>query len=106
MVRTVGPDMLFRMLQDKTAKYITNHKRDWIHVKDVARAICYLMSSTYTGHIDVGTGEATTTVKELAEAFGQANLPVKDTYTSAKEMSHVLTLLPCVNSVGFLEKKF
>ena len=70
-------DMLFRMLQDKTAKYITNHKRDWIHVKDVARAICYLMSSTYTGHIDVGTGE-TITVRELAEAFGQANLPVKE----------------------------
>ena len=25
------PDMLFRMLQDNTVKYITNHKRDWIH---------------------------------------------------------------------------
>ena len=69
--------MLFRMLQDGNAKYITNHYRDWIHVKDVARAICYLMSSTYTGHIDVGTGE-TIAVKDLAEAFGQFNLPIKE----------------------------
>ena len=29
------PNMMYRMLQDKTAKYVTNHKRDWIHVKDV-----------------------------------------------------------------------
>ena len=78
------PDMLFRMLQDNTVKYITNHKRDWIHVKDVARAICYLMSSTYTGHIDVGTGE-TITVRELAEAFGQANLCLLYTSPSPRD---------------------
>jgi nucleoside-diphosphate-sugar epimerase len=29
------PNMMYRMLQDKTAKYVTNHKRDWIHVVDV-----------------------------------------------------------------------
>ena len=79
------PDMLFRMLQDNTVKYITNHKRDWIHVKDVARAICYLMSSKYTGTIDIGTGE-TTTVKELAEAFGYVNLPVKDSTPGERDI--------------------
>ena len=70
------PDMLYRMLEDKTAKYITNHRRDWIHVKDVVRAICYLIPSTYTGTVDIGTGE-TVSVKELAEKFGQGDLPVK-----------------------------
>ena len=79
-------DMLFRMLQDNTVKYITNHKRDWIHVKDVARAICYLMSSTFTGHIDVGTGEAIP-VRELAEAFGQANLPVKENTPGERDVT-------------------
>ena len=80
------PDMLFRMLQDNTVKYITNHKRDWIHVKDVARAICYLMPSKYTGTIDIGTGE-TTTVKELAEAFGYVNLPVKDSTPGERDIT-------------------
>jgi len=79
-------DMLFRKLQDNDIKYITNHKRDWIHVKDVARAICYLMSSTYTGHIDVGTGE-TTTVKELAEGFGYMNLPVKENTPGERDIT-------------------
>ena len=79
-------DMLYRMLEEKTATYLTRHKRDWIHVKDVARAICYLMSSTYTGHIDVGTGE-TTTVKELAEAFGYVNLPVKDSTPGERDIT-------------------
>ena len=80
------PDMLFRMLQDNTVKYITNHKRDWIHVKDVARAICYLMSATYTGTIDIGTGE-TTTVKELAEGFGYMNLPVKENTPGERDIT-------------------
>ena len=33
------PDMLYRMLEDKTATYLTRHKRDWIHVDDVVFAI-------------------------------------------------------------------
>jgi len=36
-------DMLYRMLKDNTAEYLTRHKRDWIHVHDVVRAICYLI---------------------------------------------------------------
>ena len=37
-------DMLYRMLQDNTAQYLTRHKRDWIHVHDVVRA-CLLYTS-------------------------------------------------------------
>ena len=62
-----GPDsrdnMMYGMLKDGTAPYVTNHKRDWIHVKDVCRA--------------VGYGESIP-VRKLAEAFGQGDLPVKE----------------------------
>ena len=70
-------DMLYRMLETKTATYLTRHKRDWIHVADVARAITYIMHSEYLGSIDVGTGEETS-VLELAKAMGKGNLPIKE----------------------------
>jgi len=70
-------DMLYRMLQDNTAKYLTRHKRDWIHVDDVVRAICFLIPSTFRGPIDIGTGQ-TTSVLELAERMGMGHLPIKE----------------------------
>ena len=70
------PDMMYRMLQDKTATYVTNHRRDWIHVKDVCRAIRYLATSGITGPVPVGTGKSVS-VKELAEKMGMGHLPVK-----------------------------
>ena len=70
-------DMLYRMLQDKTATYLTRHRRDWIHVHDVARAICFLIPDKYRGVIDVGTGK-TTSVLELAEKMGMGDLPIKE----------------------------
>ena len=30
-------DMLYEMLKQGTARYLTRHKRDWIHVLDVVR---------------------------------------------------------------------
>ena len=69
-------DMLYRMLQEDTAKYITRHERDYIHVKDVVRAIAYLMPTTYTGPIDVGTGEKTS-ILGMAKAMG-IDLPIKE----------------------------
>tara|TARA_B100000131_G_scaffold314040_1_gene350271 strand:- start:56 stop:1003 length:948 start_codon:yes stop_codon:yes gene_type:complete len=70
-------DMLYRMLQDNTAKYITRHERDYIHVDDVVRAIMHL---TFFGSspdwIDVGTGYSIP-VMEIAKAFGR-DLPIKE----------------------------
>ena len=71
------PDMLYRMLQENTAKYLTRHKRDWIHVKDVCRAISYLIPSTFTGPIDIGTG-VETSVLDLAKEMGRDYLPIKE----------------------------
>ena len=70
-------DMLYRMLQDKTATYLTRHRRDWIHVHDIARAICFLMPDKFRGVLDVGTGE-NVSVLELAEKMGMGHLPIKE----------------------------
>ena len=68
-------DMLYRMLQDNTAEYLTRHKRDWIHVHDVARAICYLIPDKFRGVLDVGTGK-NYSVLELAMRMGKSDLPI------------------------------
>jgi len=71
------PDMLYRMLQENTAKYITKHKRDYIHVKDVVSAICHLISyPSFTGIVDVGMGESIP-VMDIAKAM-ERDLPVKE----------------------------
>jgi len=70
-------DMLYRMLQDDTAKYLTRHKRDWIHVKDITRAICYLIPDNFRGILDIGTGK-NNSVLELAEKMNMSHLPIKE----------------------------
>ena len=69
-------DMLYRMLQERTAKYLTLHKRDWIHVHDVVNAIILLMNNSFVGTIDVGTGVETGVI-ELASSMGVTDLPIK-----------------------------
>ena len=69
-------DMLYRMLQENTAKYITRHKRDYVHVHDVATAILNLITASFTGHLDVGTGKYIP-VMDIAKAMGR-DLPVKE----------------------------
>ena len=70
------PDMLYRMLQENTAKYITRHKRDYVHVHDVTTAILTLIPASFTGHLDVGTGESIP-VMDIAKAMGR-DLPIKE----------------------------
>lgn len=54
-------------LQRRTLEYVFYpFKRDYIHVKDVVRAIRHVEKSHITGVYDVGTGQAVE-VKELAE---------------------------------------
>ena len=86
-----GPEsrdnMMYGMLKEGTAPYVTNHKRDWFHVKDVCRAIRYLAPSTVCGPVPIGYGESIP-VRKLAEAFGQGHLPVKD-YTPGEVEDNV-----------------
>ena len=86
-----GPEsrdnMMYGMLKEGTAPYVTNHKRDWIHVRDVCSAIRSLVPSTVCGPVPIGYGESIP-VRKLAEAFGQGHLPVKD-YTPGEVEENV-----------------
>ena len=72
---TVWPgrgDMLYKMLENKTAKYVNaNHYRDFIHVNDLCSAILTIMQnySKIVPVVDIGTGH-TTEVLEVATKFG------------------------------------
>ena len=70
-------DMLYRMLEEKTATYLTRHKRDWIHVNDVVTAIATLIPSSYNGVLDVGTGNPVSVI-DLATKMGMGDLPIKE----------------------------
>ena len=75
--RVSRTDMLYRMLEDKTATYLTRHKRDWIHVDDIVSAIATLIPSSYTGVLDVGTGDPVSVI-DLATKMGMGHLPIKE----------------------------
>ena len=70
-------DMLYRMLQDNTAQYITRHRRDWIHVNDISTAISCLLPDNFRGILDIGTGK-NHSVLELAMKMGRSDLPILD----------------------------
>ena len=70
-------DMLYRMLQDNTAKYLTRHRRDWIHVDDIVTAICTLIPDKFRGVLDIGTGK-NHSVLELAKKLGKSDLPIRE----------------------------
>ena len=70
-------DMLYRMLEEKTATYLTRHRRDWIHVNDVVTAIATLIPSSYNGVLDVGTGNPVSVI-DLATKMGMGDLPIKE----------------------------
>jgi len=85
-------DMLYRMLQENTAPYLTKHRRDWIHVHDVVRAICYLIPDNFRGVIDIGTGK-NNSVLELAMIMGRNNLPIKEVQGEPESLCADITQL-------------
>ena len=95
----VRPNMMYGLLRDKKATYVTNHKRDWIHVHDVCSAIRYLAPSTITGPVQIGYGESVP-VRKLAEKFGQGYLPVKE-YTPGEVDDNVADI-SIMTSIGWM----
>ena len=77
-------DMIYRMLEEKTVTYLTRHKRDWIHVNDIVTAIATLIPSSYTGVLDVGTGNPVSVI-DLATKMGMGDLPIKEDTPGERE---------------------
>jgi len=77
-------DMIYRMLEEKTVTYLTRHKRDWIHVNDIVTAIATLIPRSYTGVIDVGTGNPVSVI-DLATKMGMGHLPIKEDTPGERE---------------------
>ena len=98
-----GPDvranMMYGLLRDKKATYVTNHRRDWIHVHDVCKAIRFLAPSSITGPVPIGYGESVP-VRKLAEKFGQGHLPVKE-YTPGEAEDNVADI-SIMASIGWM----
>ena len=84
-------DMIYRMLEEKTATYLTRHKRDWIHVNDIVSAIAILITSSYTGVLDVGTGNPVSVI-DLATKMGMGHLPIKEDTPGEREITCADTL--------------
>ena len=85
-------DMLYRMLQEDTAPYLTRHRRDWIHVHDVATAITHLIPDNFRGVLDVGTGKNNSVI-ELAKMMGKDNLPIKEVQGEPESLCADITQL-------------
>ena len=79
-------DMLYRMLEEKTATYLTRHRRDWIHVNDIVTAIATLIPSSYNGVLDVGTGNPVSVI-DLATKMGMGHLPIKENTPGEREIT-------------------
>ena len=79
-------DMLYRMLEEKTAPNLTRHKRDWIHVNDIVTAIATLIPSSYNGVLDVGTGNPVSVI-DLATKMGMGHLPIKEETTADRDIT-------------------
>ena len=92
-------NMMYGLLRDKKATYVTNHRRDWIHVHDVCSAIRFLAPTTVTGPVPVGYGESVP-VRKLAEKFGQGDLPVK-TFTPGEVDDNVADI-SVMMSIGWI----
>ena len=69
--------MFIPKLLTRGVKFInTNHKRDFIHVKDVCNAILTVLDSTLTGVCDVGTGESNS-LEDIVDHVGLMNIEHK-----------------------------
>lgn len=69
------PDMMYDMLINNTATYVTDHTRDFTHVRDVVTAIDLLLSHGVCGIVDIGSDNPVS-VRSVARAAGRY-LPTK-----------------------------
>jgi UDP-glucuronate decarboxylase len=69
--RRFVPNVILSLLQGREAKLSPGDQgRDYLHVEDVASAVCAVAESRLEGCVNVGSGEAPT-IKDLAARLGE-----------------------------------
>jgi len=101
------PNMFIPRLLRNDVPYVTNHKRDFIHVSDIVNAILLLIKTDTKGIIDIGTG----TSVALTDLTKLANIDPEQTTKDNERMDNTadITVLknlgwkPKVNIFDFIE---
>ena len=90
-------NMFFDKLLNGKLEYVTNHKRDFIHVEDLCSAIlCIIDNPFFKGPLDIGTGQ-NIRIRDIAP-----NLPVKEITLGERE--ETLADLTKIKSLGWKPK--
>jgi nucleoside-diphosphate-sugar epimerase len=105
--------MFIPKLLKKDVEYInTNHKRDFIHVADVCRAIIKVATQSFTGVIDVGTG-VSRSLQSIVDKVGLKNLKKQngDRHERTDNMGNIAFLKtigwkPEIDLFDYLEKHY
>ena len=101
------PDMLYRMLQENTAKYITRHYRDYIHVRDVSKAFLHAIDNydrLKNEVFNVGLSEANLSKIELCQRIKNI-VPqfvfFEDSLSEDPDKRNYKVSYDKINSIGF-----
>ena len=103
---TPRANMFFDKLLNDKLEYVTNHKRDFIHVEDLCDGIELIMDSDFRGPIDIGTGTSVS-IQDI-----RPDLPVKLNTVGERKITqantyHMETLghKPKYTVEGFLKER-
>lgn len=101
------PGMFFDKLLNKKLEYVTNHKRDFVHIEDILDGIEILINKPHVnGVIDIGTGEAVKIIDLAPDLPVRLNTPGEREWTQANiEKMKVLGYKPKYLVKNFLTNK-
>ena len=89
-------NMFFDKLLNNKLEYVTNHKRDFIHIEDLCEAIEVIMNSKFNGSLDVGTGHSVR-IQDI-----RPDLPVKLNTTGERKITQAN--IKQLKELGFVTK--
>jgi len=93
---TPRENMFFYKLLSGTLEYVTTHERDFVHISDICNAIHLLMDHTYTGALDIGTGN-TIKIADICPA-----LPIKHNTPHERHVTKANTTI--LSNIGYTTK--
>lgn len=87
------PDMFYDMMLNNKVEYLTDHKRDWTHVEDVASAIKIILTDTRIScKLDIGSGDPVSVI-DVANAYEYRDVPIKEVFGERQETHADISIL-------------